>query len=59
MPKRTGRPSVPAKDRRETLIKSLVTTEEHEELQKAAERESLSLSAWIRVVALRIAREKK
>lgn len=46
-----------AKDRRETIAKTLVTAEEYEELQAAAERESLSLSAWLRVVALRVARQ--
>lgn len=58
MPKHTGRPSMAAKDRRETLAKTLVTTQECEELQHAAERDGLSLSAWLRVIALRAARQK-
>ena len=54
---RMGRPSVASKDRRETLIKSLVTVAEDKELQEAADKAGLSMSTWLRTVALRAARE--
>lgn len=54
---RTGRPLVAAKVQRTTPAKALVTKEEYVELQAAAERETLPLSTWLRLVALRAARQ--
>lgn len=53
---KVGRPPLKAKDRHDRLIRVLVTEAEHEELRLAAEAASLSLSTWIRVVALEKAR---
>ena len=55
---RMGRPSVAAKDQRTTPAKALVTKEEYAEMQAAAERATLPLSTWLRLVALRAAREE-
>jgi hypothetical protein len=53
---KAGRPPLKAKDRHDRLIRVLVTKSEHEELRLAAEVASLSLSMWIRTVALERAR---
>lgn len=37
-------------DRRSTLIKVLVTTEERERFQAAADRLGMSLSTWLRAI---------
>lgn len=47
------------KDQRTTPVKALVTSGEYKELQAAADRDGMSLSTWLRVIALRIAREKR
>ena len=51
-----GRPPVADEDRRSTLVRVLTTEGEHEELRRAAEATGLSVSAWVRVVALEKAR---
>jgi hypothetical protein len=53
---RLGRPPVADADRRETLLRVLTTKGEHEELQRAAEAAGLSVSTWVRSVALERAR---
>jgi len=47
-----GRPPVPDEDRRSTLIRVLVTKDEHAKLRRAAEAGSASVSAWVRAAAL-------
>lgn len=51
-----GRPPLAAADRRDTLVRVLTTKSEHAELEKAASRAGLSLSSWIRVAVLDVAR---
>src|SRR5574341_2610652 len=51
-----GRPPVWAADRRASLVRVLTTTAEHEELQRAATDASMSVSTWVRSVALARAR---
>lgn len=51
-----GRPKVADADRRETLVRVLTTATEHEELQRAAADASMSVSTWVRSVALERAR---
>lgn len=53
---RIGRPPVAEEARRDTMVRVLVNQGEHAELQRAAEAAAMSLSAWIRVVALERAR---
>ncbi len=53
---RMGRPPVADADRRETLLRVLTTKGEHEELQRAASAAGLSVSTWVRSVALERAR---
>lgn len=53
---RTGRPPVAEADRRDTLVRVLTTAAEHGELQRAAADASMSVSTWIRSVALERAR---
>jgi hypothetical protein len=57
--KRMGRPPVADADRRDTLVRVLVNEGEHVELQQAAERASMSLSTWLRVIALERARAQR
>jgi KaiC/GvpD/RAD55 family RecA-like ATPase len=54
---RTGRPPVAEADRRGTLVRVLTTEAEHEELQQAAASVSMSVSTWVRSVALERARQ--
>jgi hypothetical protein len=49
---RMGRPPVEDADRRDTLIRVLVTESEHEELRIAADATGLGVSTWLRSVAL-------
>ena len=53
---RMGRPPVADADRRATLVRVLTTKGEHAELQRAAEAASMSVSTWVRAVALEKAR---
>jgi hypothetical protein len=55
--KRAGRPSVAAADRRETIVRVLTTEAEHVELQQAAATLGMSVSTWMRAVALDRARK--
>jgi len=43
-------------DRRDKLVRVLTTAAEHEELQRAAADASMSVSTWVRSVALERAR---
>jgi hypothetical protein len=54
---RTGRPPVAEADRRDTLVRVLTTEDEHQELQQAAASVSMSVSTWVRSVALERARQ--
>jgi uncharacterized protein (DUF1778 family) len=54
-----GRPPVTDAERRNTLVRVLVTKDEHAELQRAAEAGSASVSAWVRAAALEKARRSK
>jgi hypothetical protein len=51
-----GRPFLPDKDRRDTRVYVLTTGAEYEELQGAAIHVGMSVSTWIRFVALERAR---
>ncbi len=53
-----GRPPVPAEDRRATVVRVLTTEAEHDELRRAAEGASMSVSTWVRAVALEKARAR-
>lgn len=53
---RGGRPPVADADRRDTRVPVLTTEAEYEELQHAAASVSMSVSTWIRSVALERAR---
>ena len=55
MPRR-GRPTVDAADRRDKHVRVLTTKAEHKELQEAAASVSMSISAWLRALALERAR---
>jgi len=54
-----GRPPVADADRRSTLVRVLTTKAEHEELQRAAGTAGTSVSTWVRLVALKAAREAR
>jgi uncharacterized protein (DUF1778 family) len=47
-----GRPELPPQERRDTLVRVLVTAEEHEELKRAAALDQRTLSTWLRLVGL-------
>lgn len=51
-----GRPPIANADRRSTLVRVLTTESEHEELRRAAEAASMSVSTWVRATALEKAR---
>ncbi len=53
---RGGRPPVAAEDRRDTLVRVLVTAAELEELKRAAAYASTTMSTWVRGVAIERAR---
>ena len=53
---RLGRPPVAAEDRRANLVRVLTTEAEHDELRRAAEDASMSVSTWVRAAALEKAR---
>jgi len=53
---RIGRPPVAAEDRRDVLVRVLVTAAEQEELQQAAGQAGASVSTWVRMAALEKAR---
>lgn len=55
--KHVGRPSVAAADRRATVVRVLVTKTEHLELQQAAAAVAMSVSTWVRTLALEGARQ--
>ena len=54
--KQRGRPVVDDADRRDTLVRVLTTKAEHKELQEAAASVKMSISAWLRALALERAR---
>jgi hypothetical protein len=49
----------PASARREAIVKVLVTNDELATLQASADRASLSLSTWLRFVAMQAAGAQK
>ena len=51
-----GRPPVADADRRETVIRVLVTEDEHSELQRFATAAGMRLGTWVRAIALERAR---
>lgn len=51
-----GRPPIAAEDRRQTLVKVLVTAVEDQELRQAATEAGLTVSTWVRLAALEKAR---
>jgi hypothetical protein len=53
---RGGRPPLADADRRETLVRVLTTEAEYGELQRAAAYAGMSVSTWLRVIALERAR---
>lgn len=55
--RRVGRPVVAAADRRETIVRVLVTEAEQVELQHAAAGVAMSVSTWMRTIALERARQ--
>lgn len=54
---RIGRPPVADDAKRSTLVRVLTTAAEYEELKQAAEAEAMSVSAWMRTLALSKARQ--
>ena len=54
--KRIGRPPVADADKRATIVRVLTTKAEHGELQQAADDAAMSVSTWLRSVALERAR---
>lgn len=56
MPKKLGRPSLTKINRRATLIRVLTTEAEHAEIKQAATWAGMSVSTWIRSIALEKAR---
>lgn len=54
-----GRPPIAPEDRRDVLVRVLTTEAEREELQDAADAASMSISTWMRAVALERARQNK
>jgi hypothetical protein len=54
--KRIGRPIVDEADRRDSLVRVLTTKAEHKELQEAAASVAMSISSWVRSLALERAR---
>jgi hypothetical protein len=49
--KAVGRPKKAVDEKRDTLIKVLVTAEERDRFQAAADRMGVSLSTWMRLTA--------
>jgi len=47
-----GRPEIPDRDKRSVLVQSRVTEKEKKALKRAADKLGLSLSDWLRQVAL-------
>lgn len=47
-----GRPKVADDAKRSTLVRVLTTAAEYEELKNAAESASMSVSTWMRTIAL-------
>ena len=56
-PKKRGRPRVAKAKRRGKHVRVLTTETEHGELKRAAATASMSVSTWVRAVALERARE--
>lgn len=50
--KPTGRPSLPDADKRDEMLRVLVTAREKEAIEVVAKRRGLSASAWLRTLAL-------
>lgn len=50
-PKAVGRPKKADAEKRDTLIRVLVTTDEHTRFQAAADQMGVSLSTWMRLTA--------
>jgi len=56
MPKKPlGRPPIPAKDRLRRRVHTALTTEQEAVVKRAAERDGLGLSDWLRKVAMKAA----
>jgi hypothetical protein len=49
--KAVGRPKKADAEKRDTLIKVLVTVDEHRRFQAAADQMGVSLSTWVRLTA--------
>ena len=49
---RGGRPPVKDADRRDTVVRVLTTASEYETLQRAAAHVSMSVSTWMRSIAI-------
>lgn len=54
---RIGRPTIASDDKRKKAIRVLTTVDEHEELKRAAADASMSISTWMRALALERARQ--
>ncbi len=52
-----GRPPLPEDQRRETLLRVAVTTEERSRFQDAARRAGTTVSTWLRQIALKASAE--
>ena len=55
--KKIGRPAVAEDAKRSTLVRVLTTAAEYEELKQAAEADAMSVSTWMRTLALSKARQ--
>lgn len=51
---RMGRPPIAAEDKRDGLIKVLVTGAEKERMEALAQRRGLTVSTWLRSVGLEV-----
>ncbi len=56
MKKKLGRPPVPKKQQKGSLLSVRFSAQEREDLERAAENEGIKLSAWARKVLVRHAR---
>ncbi len=57
--KQGGRPPVTDEDKRDVVLRLLVTEDEAESVRLKAQQESLSASSWMRSVILAAAREAR
>jgi hypothetical protein len=52
MPKRAGRPNVPPSQRRETILRFMVTKSEAQQIRNKAKAAGLTISEYLRSMAI-------